>query len=174
MTKLIKAGIFFIFLTVLVSCKNNHFKTPLHPESLTPNETEQVDTLLKHLYQSFCYGKAEEPDWELMRSVFFERAQFVSEVPCGESPKSQTIEAFISSWQNSIRESTTPTVATSERIISTKAIKLGKLIRVDVEFQAVKSNDPSPRKPGLDSIVLANVHGIWKILSFIIHYESKL
>ena len=46
--------------------------------------------------------------------------------------------------------------------------------RFDVVFQAAKSSDPSPRKYGLDSLVLALDDGVWKISSFIVHYESKL
>lgn len=145
----------------------------LHTESLTPDEENQVYILLKKLYKSFSYGNAEEPDWELMRSVFFEGAQFVSEVPEGKTPKPKTIEEFISSWQNSIRNSNSPTIETTERIIDTKTSKIGKSIRVDVVFQASKINDPSPRKYGLDSLILVNDDGVWKILSFIIHFESK-
>ena len=51
---------------------------------------------------------------------------------------------------------------------------MGQLIRVDVAFQAKKTNDPAPRNPGLDSLVLANSGGDWKVLSFVIQYESKL
>tara|TARA_B100000497_G_C7681933_1_gene412658 strand:+ start:212 stop:685 length:474 start_codon:yes stop_codon:yes gene_type:complete len=157
-----------------MNCDSNRINEALRTESLTQEETEQVDSLLKNLYQSFSYGKAEEPDWELMRSVFFEGALFVPEVPEGESPNPQTIEEFISSWQNSIRNSDSPTIATTERILETKTSKIGKMIRVEVVFQALKATDLSLRKYGLDSLVLANIDGVWKILSFIIHYESKL
>ena len=70
--------------------------------------------------------------------------------------------------------SKSPAVATTERIISIKTSKVGKLIRVDVLFQAMKTNDASPRKPGLDSLIFAKVGGVWKILSFVVHYESKI
>ena len=174
MIKYIKEIILVSFLFALISCENSEFNKSLRSDSLTQDETEQVDKLLKDLYESFAYGKEEEPNWALMSYVFVEGAQFVSEVPNGESPHPQTIEGFISNWQNSIRHSNSPTVATSERIIETRATKIGKLIRVDVAFQASKSNDPSPRKPGLDCLILANVDGVWKVLSFVIQYESKL
>ncbi len=163
-----------VYLAMLTSCVTNRLDGPLRTESLTKAESEQINIRLKDLYQSFCYGAGEEPDWELMRSVFFAGAQFVGEAPAGEAPRPQTVDEFISSWQNVIRGSSPPTVETSERIISTKADKVGKLIRVDVLFQAMKANDPSPRKPGLDSLVFANVGGVWKILSFVVHYESKI
>lgn len=146
----------------------------LPKELLSQDEKNQVDILLKKLYQSFSYGNAEEPNWELMRSLFIPAAQFVSEVADGEAPKPQSIEEFISSWQNSIRNTDSPTVETAEKIIETRTVKTGKLIRVEVVFQATKANDPSARKYGLDSLVLANVDGVWKILSFIIQSESKL
>ena len=163
-----------LFLFAFISCKNNEYEKSIQLEILNQSETEQVDKLLKSLYQSFSYNNSEEPNWELMRSIFVEDAQFVTEVADGESPNPQTIDEFISSWQNAIRNSNTPTLETSEQIIEIKTHKIGKLIRVDVVFQALKENDPSPRKYGLDSLILTNVNGIWKILSFIIHYESKL
>lgn len=174
MLKFFSAIILPIFLVGIISCETNRPDGTLQTASLTQNETEQVDIILNKLYQSFSYDKAKEPNWELMRSVFFEGAQFVSETPAGESPRTQTIEELISSWQHSIRDSHSPIVKTTEQIIETKATKIGRLIRVDVVFQASKSTDPSPRKTGLDSLVLANVDGVWKVLSFIIHYESKL
>ena len=90
-----------------------------------------------------------------MRSVFFDGAQFVTEPPVGEAPNPQSVDAFISSWQASIRDSTSSTLATAEWITETRMSKVGKLIRVDVVFQAKKRNDPAPKKPGLDSLVLA-------------------
>lgn len=174
MIKFIKKTAFVLSFFALLSCKNDQHGKSLQSEALTLDEAQQVDILLTNLYQSFSYAKAEEPNWDLMRSVFFKGAQFVTEVPEGETPKPQTIEEFISSWQNSIRNSDSLTIETSEQIIETKTIKTGKLIHVDVVFQASKANDPSPRKYGLDTLVLANENGNWKILSFIIQYESKL
>ena len=163
-----------VYLFVVTSCVSTRSDGPPRTVPLTAGETEQIDSQLKNLYRSFCYGDGEEPDWELMRSVFFEGAQFVSETSVGEAPRPQTVDEFISSWQHIIRGSSSPTVETSERIISASATKVGKLIRVDVVFQALKSNDPSRRKPGLDSLVFANFDGVWKILSFVVQYESKI
>ena len=164
-----------VFIVVsLTNCASRQWSEALQEQELTPNEKEQVDQLLQDLYQSFSYGNGEEPDWELMRSVFLAEAQFVTEVPEGEIPKPQTIDEFIGSWQYSMRNSQSPSVATKEWILETKASKMGKLMRVDVLFQASKANDPNSRKPGFDSLVLAKVDGVWKVLSFIVHYESKL
>ncbi|MCE7995220.1 MAG: hypothetical protein HEP71_24795 [Roseivirga sp.] len=166
--------ILVVFLLTLISCESGRSDQSLRSESPSQDETEQIDRLLRDLYQSFSYDSGVEPDWELMRSVFIEGAQFVTEAVAGAPPQPQTIEDFISSWQHSIRNSASPPLKTSERIIETTARKTGRLIYVDVVFQASKSGDPSPRKPGLDSLILVNVDGVWKVLSFIIHYESKL
>lgn len=159
---------------VLISCATIPPTGSLRLEPLTSAETQQVDSLLDRLYRSFTYGADEEPDWELMRSAFVENAQFVTEPVEGKAPDSQLLEAFISSWQEAIRGSTAPRPSHDEWITGTTATKLGELIRVDVSFQAKKGNDTAPRKPGLDSLVLVKVDGQWKVLSFIVHYESKL
>jgi len=174
MVKFVREISLVLFLLALISCESKRSEEVLSAELLTPDETAQIDRLLNDLYQSFSYNAGAEPDWELMRSVFFEGAQFVTETAAEAPPQPQTIEEFISSWQRSIRTSNSPTVETSERIIETTIRKTGKLIYVDVVFQASKSSDPSPRKPGLDSLILAHANGAWKVLSFIIHYESKL
>ena len=163
-----------VLLVALTSCASTRPAAPLRTVPLTPAESEQVDSLLANLYLSFSHSAGEEPDWELMRSVFVDGAQFVTDPPDGEAPSPQTVDALIASWKDSIRKSTSPTLATAETITATRVTKLGQLIRVDVVFQAKKENDPSPRKPGLDSLVLANVGGDWRVLSFVVQYESKL
>jgi hypothetical protein len=163
-----------VLLIAVASCTSTRPAPPLRSQSLTPAETEQVDSLLEKLYQSFSYEEGEEPDWELMRSVFIDGAQFVGEPPVGEAPNPQSVDAFISSWQTSIRRSTSASSATDEWITGRHITKVGQLISVDVTFQAIKQNDPAPRKPGLDSLVLVSVGDVWKILSFVVQYESKL
>lgn len=144
----------------------------LHIESLTRAESEQVDALLDDLYRSFCSAEGEEPDWELMRSVFVDDAQFVTEPPPGRPPKPQTVDAFIASWRDAIRGRPRP--AYDEWITGTRVTKVGGLIRIDVAFLAKTSTDTAPRKPGLDTLVLTQVDGTWRVLSFVVQYESKL
>ena len=163
-----------VLLAVLVGCASNRTAAPLRSGSLTPAQTERVEVLIEALYRSFGHGEGEEPDWKLMRSVFVDGAQFVGEAPAGGSPKPQTVDAFISSWQASIRSSAARRPAQAERITGTRITTVGRLVRVDVAFQAKKSNDPAPRKPGLDSLLLTEVAGVWKVLSFVVHFESKL
>ena len=174
LTHTIKALLLVATLLTFGSCKSKKSDSLLPPELLTQDESAQVEILLQKLYQSFSYDQAKEPDWELMHSVFFEGAQFVSEVPDGEMPNPQSIEEFITSWQQAMRSSDSPTVETTERIIETKAVKRGKLILVDVVFQGAKATDPSPKKYSRDSLVLTSVDGDWKVLSFVVQYESKL
>lgn len=159
---------------VFTSCAPVPQADSLRVESLTSAETEQVHALLEGLYRSFTYGADEEPDWGLMRSAFVENGQFVTEAAEGKAPDSQLLEAFITAWQEAIRSNSSPRPSHDEWITGTSATKLGELIRVDVEFLAKKGDDTKPRKPGLDSLVLVKVDGNWKVLSFIVHYESKL
>lgn len=51
---------------------------------------------------------------------------------------------------------------------------MGELVRVDVVFYGKELGDPHPRKPGLDSLLLARTAGSWRVLSFVVQYESKL
>ena len=139
------------------------FDRSLRSELLTSAETQQVDALLDELYRSFSHGEGEEPDWELMRSVFVEGAQFVTEAPAGEAPEPRSVEAPLADWQAAVRSSDTPAPATEERITDTRIEKVGRLIRVDVVFEAKKAGDPAPRSPGLDSLVLVETDGGWKM-----------
>lgn len=147
---------------------------PLRTESLTSDEARQVATVLDQLYRSFGHGAGEEPDWGSMRSVFVDGAQFVAEAAAGAAPKPQAVDDFVASWQAAVRASTTPAVASEEVILDKRITKVGKLIHVDVLFRAKKGTDAAPRKPGLDSLTLVDVGGQWKVLSFVVHYESKL
>lgn len=159
---------------LLTGCASTHATSALHPQALTAAEHAQVDALLETLYAAFNYGAGEEPNWAAMRSVFVDGAPFVTEVPAGQAPRPLPIDGFIASWQASIRGSTSPGPGYAEWITDTRRTKVGRLIRVDVSFLAERPGDPSPRKPGLDSLVLAHVGGAWKVLSFVVQYESKL
>ena len=75
-------------LVILTGCVSTHPNAPVRVESLTVDESDQVDSLLNKLYRSFSYEAGEEPDWDLMRSVFFDDAQFVTEPPEGGSAES--------------------------------------------------------------------------------------
>lgn len=165
--------IFTIFMGLTYTALSG-MANALENEPLTANETEEVNVLLDKLYQSFSYQAGEEPDWDLMRSVFVDDAQVVLEPAAGEELRPQKLEDFITSWQGSIRNSPDPTVQTSEAILDTAMTRLGNLIRVDLLFRAMKSTDTAPREPGLDTLMLARVNGDWKILSFVVQYESKL
>ena len=100
---LIEPAILMLCLIMLTGCGTVHLDGRLQAEALTSSELEQIDNQLNDLYQSFCYAAGEEPNWELMRSVFVEGAQFVGEAPAGEAPRPQAIDEFISSWQTSMR-----------------------------------------------------------------------
>ena len=162
-----------VLLIALAGCASSE-SIELRTEPLTVVETEQVDALLEDLYGSFCYEAGEQPDWALMRSVFVEGAQFVSEPAAGEAPEPQSVDAFIASWRASIGERSSPTLATQEWIVDRRCTRAGELTHVDVVFQARKSGDPGPRRPGRDSLVLVRVGDAWKVLSFVVQYESKL
>jgi len=158
----------------LAGCLSTDPAAPLQAAPLTADEAARVDDVLERLYRSFSHGDGEEPDWELMRSLFVEGAQCVTETPTGQAPRPQPVDAFISAWRTSVRDRASPTLETGERILDARTTRVGRLIRVDVLFQAQKRDDPAPRTPGLDSLVLVDVGGDWKILSFVVHYESKL
>lgn len=161
-------------LLALTSCASTSHHEALRPAEVSPADAAQIDALLESLYDSFNYGAGEEPDWVAMRSAFVEGAQFVSEAPAGQAPRPWPIDAFITSWQASLRRRETPAPAYAEWILETRLTRIGELISVDVLFQAERPGDPSPRKPGLDSLVLARVGPTWKVLSFVVQYESKL
>lgn len=158
----------------LAACSAPGPAAPLRSEALTSVEAQQVDALLDKLYRSFSHGEGEEPDWELMRSVFVEGAQFVTEALPGQAPRPRSVEALLADWQAAVRNSDAPAPATEERITDTRIEKVGRLIRVDVVFEAKKAGDPAPRSPGLDSLVLVETDDGWKILSFVVHHEAKL
>ena len=89
-----------IYFVILSNCVTNQVDNLLAAESLSAQDSEQIESRLKDLYQSFSYDTGAEPDWELMRSAFFEGAQFVGEAPTGAAPLSFTIDDFIISWHS--------------------------------------------------------------------------
>jgi len=147
-------------------------RTPSHAVSAT--DRREVQVLLEQLYGSFNYGAGQEPDWRLMRASFIDGAQFVPE-PSPDTPlRSYDVDTLIATWQSSMRAGHSTNLGYSEWISSTSVDKVGELLRVDVLFYGKEPGDSHPRKPGLDSLLLARVDGSWKVLSFVVHNESKL
>jgi len=134
----------------------------------------EVQALLDRLYHSFNYGPGQEPDWKLMRTSFVDGAQYVPEPSAGSPLRSYDVDALIAKWQSSMRSSTSVNPGYSEWIGSTSISKVGDLLRVDIVFYGKEPGDRHQRQPGLDSLLLARVDGTWKVLSFVVHKESKL
>lgn len=146
---------------------------PTTSRATSPIDSE-VQVLLDRLYRSFNYGPGEEPDWKSMRASFVDGAQFVPE-PTGGSPlRSYDVDALIAKWQSSMRSGASVNLGYSEWIATISISKIGALLRVDVVFCGKEPGDPHQRQPGLDSLLLARVDGTWKVLSFVVHEESKL
>lgn len=168
-----RALLVFLLIAVVAGCASTGTAQP-ERGVLTPAESKQVDLLLSTLYKSFNYGAGAEPDWASMRSVFVEGAQFVSEAPIGQAPEPKTVDQLIADWQASMRKSKSPTAGYEEWITGTNITKAGRLIFVDVTFQAREPSDRRAREPGRDALVLTDVGGTLKVLSFVVQYESKL
>jgi len=134
----------------------------------------EVQALLDRLYRSFNYGPGQEPDWKLMRASFVDGGQFVPEPTEGSQLRSHDIDALIAKWQSSMRANHAGNRGYSEWIGSTSITQVGDLLRVDVVFYGKEPGEPHQRQPGLDSLLLAQVDGTWKVLSFVVHRESKL
>jgi hypothetical protein len=130
--------------------------------------------VLDRLYRSFGHDEGGEPDWSLIRAQFVEGAMFAGEEPDGASPEPVPVDAFIAGWRDALRKSGASRPVRSEKIIRREMNRGGRLICVDIEFVAEKAGDPQTRMPGLDSLTLVRDAVGWKVLSFVVHYESKL
>ena len=147
-------------------------RTPFNAVSVV--ERREVQVLLEQLYRSFNYGAGQEPDWRLMRESFVDGAQFVPEPGSGEPLRSYDVDALIAKWRSSMRDDPSANHGYSEWIAGTSVEKVGEFLRVDVVFYGKEPGDSHARKPGMDSLLLARVDGGWKVLSFVVHNESKL
>lgn len=144
------------------------------PTRLASSTQQHVRALLDRLYRSFNYAKGQEPDWALMRSCFVDGALFVPEPDPGSAVRPADVDAVIAKWQASMRKRSAGNHGYSEWIDHVRTSRVGNLVRADVVFHGKEPGDPQPRKPGLDSLQLVQVDGEWKVLSFVVQYESKL
>lgn len=158
----------------LTSCATSDSREiPVAP-NLEPATVAAIDAVLDDLYRSFGHAEGGEPDWALMRAQFANGALFAGEAPAGRLPEPQTVDDFIEDWRAAQRRSGKAQPAQGERIVRRTMSRVGRLVRVDVVFRAEKAGDPHPRRPGLDSLTLAKGADGWRVLSFIVHEESKL
>ncbi len=162
------------FAFASVGCTNLQRAQPTHSLRVSSTDRRAVHILLKQLYQSFNYGPGQEPNWGLMRASFLDGAQFVPEPSRGTPVRPYHVDKLITKWQSSMRGTPSLNHGYSEWIESTNIDRVGDMLRVDVIFYGKEPADPYPRKPGLDSLILVRVGDTWKVLSFIVHKESKL
>ncbi len=163
---------FLALVLALAACSTAPVvKAPGQPAAVAEPE---IRPLLERLYRSFNYGPRQEPDWRSMRACFIDGAQFVPEPPAGEPIRSYDVDALIAKWKSSMRRSKSANPGYSEWIDSTTITRTGDMLRVDVVFYGKEPGDPHPRRPGLDSLLLARSAGSWKVLSFVVQSESKL
>jgi SnoaL-like protein len=158
----------------LVACSTRASLSPGFTGPVEARDVAAIESRLDSLYGSFGHGHGEEPDWDQMRDHFVDGALFMGEVSPEASPRPQSVDAFIASWREAFRSRKEPQAAQDERIVARRLSRVGNLVRVDVEFIAHKATDPHERKPGRDSLTLIKVAGVWKVLAFVVHCESKL
>jgi hypothetical protein len=159
---------------VATGCSTLPSQNQVVSSSISPAEERQVRAVLERLYRSFNYGQGEEPEWQLMRSCFLDGALFAPEPEAGGTYRPLDVDALIRKWQASIRKRPSENAGYSEWIDQVSTSRVGNLIRADVTFYGKEATDSHPRKPGLDSLQLVKIGGDWKVLSFVVQYESKL
>ena len=141
--------------------------------AVSPEDRQEIDALLDRLYRSFNYAAGKEPDWVMMRSCFVDGALFVPEAEDGKV-RAQDVDALIARWQASMRKKPGANPAYAEVVDSVRLERIATLVRADVTFTGSEPGDPRRRKPGLDSLQLVRQDGAWRVLSFVVHYESTL
>lgn len=152
--------------------------TYLHHDSISnqvvaPETSSQIRALLDKLYQSFNYPEGQEPDWALMGSCFVDGALFAPEPDAGDAIRPSDVDTLIAKWQAAMRRQPSKP-GYIEWIENVQMSQAGNLVRADVVFYGKEPGELRLRRPGLDSLQLVQVDGKWKVLSFVVQYESKL
>lgn len=157
-----------------VGCATAGVREPDAVAALAPATEREVRSLLDDLYRTFNYAAGQEPDWTGMRSCFVDGALFAPEPDPGEPVRAFNVDSLIAKWQGSMRKRQRENAGYAEWIDSVRYSRVGGLVRADVSFYGKEPTDRHERKAGLDTLQLVEVDGAWKVLSFVVLYESKL
>lgn len=146
---------------------------PRTPPGFAPSPSSAIDTTLALLYQSFSFEKGQEPQWNVMRSLFLDGASFVDPISDSARPKAIGVEAFIANFREAVLHAPAFREGLQERIVAARVDRFGHIAHAYVTFEGLVPGERRVQTRGVDSIQLVLSDSRWMVASFTTQYEKK-
>lgn len=159
--------ILFVTLCVVsrvpVLCGADH---PAKTEMSTP------DGVVQTLYRSVSFGPGEEPDWDLLASLFFDNSVLAQPARGSQDVELWSLDHFIQSFKDDLVTYEMQKTGFWERVAGMSCSSFGRVAHCDVVFEMRTDVDsPQPLGRGLDGIQMVKTGGRWWITSIATEHE---
>jgi len=141
-------------------------------EPVEKSDFTTVNGVVETLYQAVSFGPGEEPDWELLRSLFLEGAVLAQPARGGEDVELWSLDHFIQSFKDDLVTYDMQETGFWERVGGTACSNFGRVTHCDVVFEMRTDVDsPQPLGRGVDGIQMVKTGGRWWIISVATEHE---
>jgi len=131
-----------------------------------------VNDVVESLYQSVSFGPGEEPDWDLLASLFFDNSVLAQPVRGSQEVELWSLDHFIQSFKDDLVTYEMQKTGFWERVAGMSCSSFGRVAHCDVVFEM--RNDKESVEPlgrGLDGIQMVKTGGRWWITSIATEHE---
>lgn len=124
------------------------------------------------LYRAVSFAPGEEPDWELLRSLFLEGAVLAQPSRGSEDVELWSLDHFIRSFKEDLVTYDMRKTGFYERVAGSSCSSFGRVAHCDVVFEMRTDVDsPQPLGRGVDGIQMVKTDGRWWIISVATEHE---
>lgn len=134
------------------------------------NPEEKIEALVRKLYESICFEPGAKPDFDTLRTIFFDGARLINN--SGEKPGVVTVEGYIERFGGAIEAGRIPSF--QEKEVASRTERFGKVAQRFSTYESRhRVDDPEPFDAGINSIQMMEVDGTWLVTSLIWNNESE-
>ncbi len=143
-------------------------------------EAEQADEpdltttagVVETLYRSVSFGPGEEPDWDLLASLFFDNSVLAQPARGSQDVELWSLDQFIQSFKDDLVTYEMRKTGFWERVTGSSCSSFGRVANCDVVFEMRTDKDsPQPLGRGVDAIQMVKTGGRWWIVSVATEHE---
>ncbi len=128
--------------------------------------------VVEALYRSVSFGPGEEPDWDLLASLFFDNSVLAQPARGSQDVELWSLDHFIESFKNDLVTYEMQKTGFWERVAGSSCSNFGRVAHCDVVFEMRTDKDsPQPLGRGLDGIQMVKTGGRWWIVSIATEHE---
>lgn len=155
-----------LLLALLASCRTSA------PASAQPEtDVREVRAVVERLYEAFCFDAGGQADWQTIEASCLPDGVYAAPCAPGSSPRLGDRSVFLADFRAWVASDAARS-GLHERILAARIERCGGMAHAFVAFEGVDPASGERKTLGVDSLVLLDDHGRWKVASFATQYAD--